>query len=225
MQKARFDDAVYCLAQGYIAQEPGRVLAAQFQGGAGQVGGHGALADGKAGGHGACERDLVGARVFDQRLAGHAATGHHIQRPCGQAGVNGQLGNAQDGQRGEFAGLDDDAATGDQCRAELPQGDHGREVPGHDADYHADRLAQGEGGVALAAERGQRRGEGLAAELGRPAGVVTQKVRGLIDLEIARDIDQLARLASLQLRQLFPVLFDEIGEFQQHAGTHGGGGL
>ncbi|MNP65386.1 hypothetical protein D3C76_1609720 [compost metagenome] len=105
MQKASFNDAVDGFVERYIGQERYRVLAAQFQCRAGQLGAHGGLADGDAGGHGAGERHFVGACVLDQCLAHQAATGQHVQGPCWQPGFGGQFGNAQQRQRGEFAGL------------------------------------------------------------------------------------------------------------------------
>ncbi|MNR43873.1 hypothetical protein D3C85_1625420 [compost metagenome] len=95
VQEAGLDDAVHRLVDAHVGQEGHRVLAAQFQRCAGQLGAHGGLTDGDAGGYGACERHLVGARVLDQRLAHQAATGQYVQGPGGQTCFCGQLGNAQ----------------------------------------------------------------------------------------------------------------------------------
>ncbi len=105
---------------------------------------------------------------------------------------------------------------GYQRGGEFPDGDHGGKIPRYDAHHHAHRFTQGECGVAFAVERGQRRSEGLAAELGRPARVVTQEVRGLVDLECAGNLDDLAGLAGLDLRQFFAIALQQVGELEQY---------
>lgn len=105
MQEAGFDDAVDRFIQIDVAQEPRRVFAAQFQGGAGQAGTHGALTDGNAGRHRAGERHLVGARVFDQPFANQPAPCQYVQCAGRETGFNGQFGDPQDGQRVNSLGL------------------------------------------------------------------------------------------------------------------------
>ena len=79
------------------------------------------------------EGDLGHVGVLDQAGADHRALAHHhLEHALGDSGVEGQLGQADRGQRGDLGRLDHDGVAGGQRRADLPRGDGDGEVPRHD---------------------------------------------------------------------------------------------
>ena len=88
------------------------------------------------------EGDLVDAGVVDERGAGLAVAGEHVERPLGEARLERQLAEAQRGERRLLGRLEDDRAAGGERRGDLPDRHQQREVPGHDLGADADRLAQ-----------------------------------------------------------------------------------
>ena len=50
-------------------------------------------------------------------------------------------------------------------------------------------------------------------------------MRGLVDLKGAGNLDDFSRLAGFDLRQFFAMVFQQVGQFQQHVATDGGSGL
>ena len=215
------DGAGHGLVDVGIFQQQHGVLAAQFEGEARHVlqrGDAHLLADGG----GAGEGHLVHQRMRHQRRADLGTTAdQHVEHPGGDAGFDRQLGQAQGSQRGFVSRLDDHGAAAGQRRDDLPQGNHHREVPRHDARYHARRLTAGVGIEARVLRHGDGHVERLAFDLGGPAGHVAHVVERGADFNGARQVDRLALVEGFQLGQLFAVGFDQIGEAQQDAFTRG----
>ena len=59
-----------------------------------------------------------------------------------EAGVEGQFGQAQGGQRGQLGGLEHDGVAGRERGREPPPGDRHREVPRHDDADDAERFVE-----------------------------------------------------------------------------------
>ena len=99
----------------------------------------------------------------------------------------------------------------------LPDRHHQRVVPRRDLPDHADRLAAGEGRVALHV---LARGPALQAAGGaREEAKVVGHHR---DLVVFGGFDRLARVQRLQARELIAVLLDQVGQCEQRLGTLGG---
>ena len=145
---------------------------------------------------GAGEGDLVDARVVDQRRAGLAVAGEDVDDAVGEAGLEGELAEAQGGERRLLGGLQDQRAAGGERRGDLPGRHQQREVPGDDLGADADRLAQR---VAEDVARGD--GDRLALDLRRPARVVAQVVDGRGDVALGGG-QRLAVVERLELGQL-----------------------
>ena len=104
--------------------------------------------------------------------------------------------------------LEHDGAAGRERRRELPGRHHQRRVPRNDLPDHADRLAQ-RIGVEIA---GLRQADGLAGQLGGPAGRVADHLAAHGDVGMADIGDRLAVVERLELGQLVAVLLDQLGE-------------
>ncbi len=88
------------------------------------------------------EGDHVHIHVAAERLAGGLAiAGQDIEHAVGQAGLGGELGDADGGQRRLLGRLEDDGIAGGKRRTDLPAGHEQREVPRHDGGDDAERLA------------------------------------------------------------------------------------
>ncbi len=114
--------------------------------------------------------------------------------PSGIPACGGDVGESERAQRRQLRGLEHDGVSGRERRAELPGGDHQREVPRHDQPDDAERLADRE---RLAAGDGNR----LSQQALRGARVVTERVDHHSDLA-ARVADWLARVTGLEHREL-----------------------
>ena len=141
----------------------------------------------------------------------------HLEDPLGDAGLEGELTEADRRQRGELGGLEHDGAAGRQSGGESPSRDRHGEVPRHDDADHADGL--GEGDVDAAGDRD------LAAEQPfRRRGVIVQDVADVARLP-ARVADRVAGAADLEPGELLDVPVDGVGEAPQQAcavpGGHG----
>ncbi len=132
-----------------------------------------------------------------------------------EAGLEGQLADAQGGQRRLLGGLHDDGVAAGQGRAPLPGEHQQREVPGDDLADDADRLAQRVGEEAAAD------GDGAALDLVGPAGVVAERVDDALHVA-ARVADGLAAVERLERGQLLGVLLDEVGELEHQPAALGG---
>ena len=117
-----------------------------------------------------------------------------------QPGLEGQLGQAQRGERRQLGGLQHHRVAAGQRRAELPAGDQQREVPRRDQPDHAERLVEGHRHAT-----GHR--DGVAQVLVDRTGVVVEHVGHRADLATARG-DRLADVGRLELRELLAVLLD-----------------
>ncbi|MNE01620.1 hypothetical protein D3C80_940660 [compost metagenome] len=90
---------------------------------------------------GAGEHQGVDVHVQGQGLAhGVAEARQHVEHASRNAGLDGQLGDADAGQRRLLGRFEDDRVAGGQRRAELPAGHQQGEVPRHDGGDHAHRL-------------------------------------------------------------------------------------
>ncbi len=162
------------------------------------------------------ERDLVDARVVDQRGAGLAVAGEDVEHAGREAGLERELAEAQRGQRRLLGGLEDQRAAGGEGRGDLPDRHQQREVPGHDLSADADRLAQRVDEEVAARDRDR-----LALDLGRPAGVVAQVGDRAGDVA-AGGGERLAVVERLDLGELVAVCLDQLGERVDHPGALGG---
>ncbi len=144
--------------------------------------------------------------VVDQRRAGLAVAGEHVQRPLREAGLERQLAEPQRGQRRLLGRLEDDRAAGGERRGDLPHRHQQREVPGHDLGADADRLA-----YACSEHVAGRDRHRLALDLGRPAGVVAQVGDRGGDVALGRR-QRLAVVERLELGELVAVGLDQLRE-------------
>jgi hypothetical protein len=131
--------------------------------------------------------------------------GDHVEDARRKAGFQRQLGDAQRGEGRVAGGLEDRGIAGRQSGAQLPAGQHEREVPRHDEAHDADRLAQRE------VEAGLGDGDRLAHQLVRGAGVVLHHVGHGPDLPPRRR-DGLAHVAGLRDGQLLEMVADQLRE-------------
>ena len=87
------------------------------------------------------ERHLADVRVRGQARA-HvlAVAGHHVQHAGRDAAFERDPREMEEAQRRVLLRLDHDRVAGRERGRDLPEAEHEREVPWHDADAHADRL-------------------------------------------------------------------------------------
>ena len=117
------------------------------------------------------EGDLVDVGMGDQgRAGGLAEAVDQVDHARRETGLDGELADAERGQRGLLGGLHDHGVAAGEGRAPLPGEHQEREVPGDDLADHADRLAKRVREEA-AADR-----DGLPFDLVGPAGVVAERV-------------------------------------------------
>ena len=170
--------ATACVQVG-VGEDDVRALAAQLERDALQRVGRGLLDDlGRVDVPG--EGDLVDVGMRDQGRAGGLAEAVDDVDDAGrEAGFEGQLGDAQGGQRRLLGRLHHDRVAAGQGRAPLPGQHQQREVPGDDLADDADRLPQRVREEA-AADR-----DGPALDLVGPAGVVAQRVDDALHVALA----------------------------------------
>jgi hypothetical protein len=200
---------------GIVQDDVGR-LAAQFQAHPAQIvrgGLDDQLADfGRAG-----EGDLVDIRMRGQcRARGFAKAGHDIDYAVGKPGFQQQLAQLQAGQRRFFRYLEHHGAAGGERGAQLPGRHQQREIPGNDLAHHADRFGPDEG-VIFTRRYQVRKGDGLAFDLGGPAGHVVEQVGGQRHVRDAGHGEWLAIVQAFQLRQLVQMLQDQVADLVDHA--------
>jgi hypothetical protein len=191
------DDALDRLVHGRVVEDDVGRLAAQFQGHPLARAGdrpRDLLAD--LGGTG--ERDLVHARVLDQRPTGLAGPGDDVDHTGRQVGLLADLRERQRGQRGGLRRLEHDRVAAGQRRCDLPGQHQQREVPRDDLGGHAERP-------------GVRPEAGMSQFVG-PAGVVEEMRRHQGHVDIARLADRLAVVDRLQHRQLTRPLLHDPGD-------------
>ena len=158
--------------------------------------------------------------MLDEGGAGLAEAGDDVDDAVRDAGFEGELADAQRGERRLLGGLEDDGAAAGEGGRQLPAGHHDREVPGDDLADDADGLAQ-EIGEHRAAD-----GDGLAVDLVGPAGVVLEAVDGGGDVDAEAVGDRLAGIDGVDLGELLAVVVDELAELVDElaaiGGVHGG---
>ncbi len=195
-----------------VGEEDVRRLAAQFDGGRNNVLGR-RVHDVRAHRRGAGEGDLGDAFAGGQGFAGFfAETVHHVQHAWRQQ-VADQLHQHADAQRGLFSGFEHHAVTGGQGRRQFPRGHQQWEVPRDDLADHAQRFVE-------VVRRGQFVDLGAGAFLGADAtGEVAEVVSGQRDVGVEGFPHGLAVVPGFGDGQQFEVLFDAVGNFQQHQRT------
>ncbi|MNM72937.1 hypothetical protein D3C81_846450 [compost metagenome] len=199
-----------------VSKNDHRILATQLEREAGHVL-HRDATDDLAHGGGTGERHLVDLLVRGKRLPDVACPGHQVEHASRNARFDGQLGQAQGGQRGFRRRLDHYRTAGGQCWHQLPGGDHQREVPRHDTGHYPHRLAAGKRRVARALRQRDGDIEGLPFNFRRPTGHVAHEFNGGPDIKHPRHVDRFALAQGFQLRQLFTVRFHQSSEAQQDA--------
>jgi ParB family chromosome partitioning protein len=157
-------------------------------------------------------------------IAGLAAEARHdVDHARREAGLVEQVAQVQRRQRRLLGRFQDHRVAGGQCRRQLHHRHEQREVPRHDLADDADRLAQ-----RVGQERPAHRHR-LAAQLGRPAGVVAQRLHGQRQVHLAGVAKRLAGVVGLERGERGGVLLDEVGEAVQQAlairGPHAGPGV
>jgi hypothetical protein len=183
-----------------------------------EVAGRG-LDDPATGGGRAGERQLGDAVVLGEPLAGGGAvTGDDVDHAGREADLADQLGDGERAERRELGGLEHDGVAGGERGAELPAGEHQREVPRHDLTDHADRLALDEVEEA-GVDRDHR-----ALDLVGHAAEVAEAERGARDVEVGAVADRVAGVAGLELGEPGGVGLDRAGEREQQATALAGRG-
>jgi hypothetical protein len=147
---------------------------------------------------------------------GSADARDHVQHARGEARLDHQLAQQQGGQRGLLGRLEDDRATGRQCRGHLPHRHQVREVPRHDRGHYADRLWLGVGVEARAVVLEGREVERAALDLGGPPGHVAQVLGAHADLDGPGDVQELALLQRFEAGDLLAAGLDQVGETHHH---------
>ncbi len=118
-------------------------------------------------------------------LATHGpAAADQVEDPGRQVGLGHQAGEFMGIDRGFLAGFDHDGVAGDQRRCQLAGDEKEGEVPGQDAGYHAQWLAQQKDLLV-----GPVAGDDLAFYAPRPLGHVVEIVGGEIDLHFGQATD------------------------------------
>jgi hypothetical protein len=145
------------------------------------------------------------------------ATGprHDIEDAGREPRLERQLPHPQRRHRRVAGRLEDRGVAGSQRRRDLPAGHVHRVVPGHDQAADADRLLERH------VEPGLRDRDGLAVDLAGGAGVVVEDEPDAGDLA-PRAADRLARVAALQLGQVFGVPLDQLGQLREAAAALAG---
>ena len=132
------------------------------------------------------ERDLVDARMFDERLPDRrSGAGDDVQHARRQPDLDRNL-TERDGRQRRLAGrLEDDGVAARQRRRHFPGRQQQRKVPGHDGRDDANRLAQRVGEVV------PLDGDCLPHHLVSPAGVVLEALGRRRNLDVPRLADRL----------------------------------
>lgn len=180
-----------------------------LHGGGGDLGD--ALADARRpgeGGHGD-----VG--VPDEVLAGVPARARDdVDDTVGDARLGRGLREQEGGERGQLGGLEHDGVARRDRRKDLPGGHLERVVPGSDGPDDTDGFAPHVRGVVAAVLAG-----GLALEV--PGGAREERgvVDGPGDVELAAQLEGLAALQGLGLREVLGVLGQDAREAVHRVGT------
>ncbi len=131
-------------------------------------------------------------------------TGQYLEHAFGQSGLQAELADANRRERRQGCGFQDDRIAGRQGRCESPAGDGHGEVPRDDDAHDTEWLVEREVDAA-------RDGDLLATVTFRCAGVVREDVTDVASLP-ASVANRVSGVRHFQLRQLFDVLVDDVGE-------------
>ena len=151
------------------------------------------------------ERDVVDARVLDERRAGLAVAGGDLDHPARDAGALGELGEPQRRDRGQLRRLEDHGVAGRERRRGAARGDLQRVVPRDDLAADAPRLAE------RVVERVRAERDRAALEPLDRAGVVLEVAdgRGGVGLGLR---ERLAGVARLEVGERVGLVVDELRE-------------
>ncbi len=150
--------------------------------------------------------------MLDNRRAGRGTVaGHDVDHAVGNAGLLGQPGHPQAGERRLLGRLHHDRAAGGQGRAPFPGHHQHREIPGNDLPDHAHRLASAVAEV-VAADRNR-----LAVDLVGVAGVVAEHVDHERQIAMAGFANRLAVVERFERGQLVDFFFDQVGQLEHQA--------
>ncbi|MNN02293.1 hypothetical protein D3C81_1149490 [compost metagenome] len=130
----------------------------------------------------------------------------HVEHTGRDTGLDGQLGDADAGQRRLLGRLEDHRVASGQRRAELPAGHQQREVPRYDGGDHADRLAGDQADLVV------RGGGDFVVDLVDRLAAPANGVGGAGDIDVQRIADRLAHVQGFQQGQLFGVFQQQFGE-------------
>ena len=144
------------------------------------------------------ERDLVDARVGDERHPDLARARDDVDDARRQVGLAADVGEEQGAERRRRRRLEDDRVAGGEGRGDLPGEHQQREVPRDDLGGDAERLRDAAGERVL--------------ELVRPAGVVPEVGRRERHVDVARLLDRLAGVHRLEDRELARALLEDPGD-------------
>jgi hypothetical protein len=122
-------------------------------------------------------------------------------------------GAPQAGERGLLGELEDDGAAAGERGGEFPHGHQQREIPGNDLRDHADGLAHRVGVEVVASRKRQR----FAGDFRGPACHVAEHVYGQGHIRDASNAARLAVVEGFDLGELLEILFEQVGEFPDHA--------
>ena len=195
-----------------IGEHQVRTLAAALQPDLLEVGLRGILHEVLADLGGAGEHQCVHLRVQAEGLAGLLAEArHHVQHAFRHPRLQGQLGQAQGGERRLLGRLEHHRVAGGQGRGELPGGHVEREVPRHHRADHPQRHA-GNGGQGLLGGR-----RDLVVELVEAFRIPGEDVGGAGHIDVPGVHHRLAHVQRVEQRQLFAMGQHQLGQAQQHA--------
>ena len=178
------------------------------------------------------EHQGVDVHVQGQSLAhGVTEARQDVQHAGRDTSFEGQLGQANGGQRRLLGRFDDHRVTGRQGRAEFPAGHDQREVPRHDGRHHAHRLTGDQAQFVV------RSGRHFVVDLVDRFTAPADRPRGARHVDAQGIADRLAHIEGFQQGQLFGVSVHQIGEADHdflaldrlqprpHARLEGGAGI
>jgi hypothetical protein len=134
-----------------------------------------------------------------------------VPYPGMKADARDELGDRERAQRSELGGFEHDGVAGGERGAELPAGEHQREVPRHDLADDPDRLA-----LDIVEEARIDRDHRALDLVGHAREVAKAEDRAR-DIEANAVADRMAGVARLELGEASGVGLDRAGECEQEA--------
>ncbi len=162
------------------------------------------------------ERNLVDARIGDQRRAHGACALNDVVKTRGQARLVQDLGHFQRAKRRCLGRFEDHRIAQRQRRRAFPASDLGGVIPCTDPDAQAQRLAAGIDPILS-----QR--DVFARDAAREAAEILERIRARSGVDAKRLGQGFARVATLQDRQFAVAVADHVGGAAQDAAALGAG--